>query len=133
MDSFELDKTIKNDTIFIKELELSKLLLCNESEVLWFILVPKIANITEVSDLHSGQQIQLISEIDKVSNFIKENFPCDKLNIANIGNVVSQLHIHIIARQKKDKFWPKPIWGLTNKIPYQKPQIKRIKELFKSL
>ena len=100
---FNLDKKLKADTIFIKDLELSKLLLMNDSNYPWFILVPRKNNISELFELSKIEHEILMAEISWLSKIIKNHFHADKINIANLGNIVTQLHIHIIARFKHDK------------------------------
>jgi diadenosine tetraphosphate (Ap4A) HIT family hydrolase len=108
---FKLDPTLKKDSIFIKELELCQLRLINNSDFPWLILVPMKKNLVEITDLSDSDYNQLNKEIKNIAKSLKEITKADKLNIATIGNVVSQLHIHIIARYKSDKLFPKPVWG----------------------
>lgn len=113
--SFQLHPQLEKDTIFIHDLELSKLLLMKDANFKWFILVPKIANIREIIDLNKRCRTKLFKEICDLSDLLKQTFKPYKLNIANIGNMVEQLHIHIILRYKDDLLYPKPIWG--NNLP----------------
>ena len=99
------------DTLFIENLPLSDLRLMNAQEVLWLILVPR-QDVTEFIDLDPSAQALLIAEINQLSHLLKSNFPCDKLNIAMLGNVVPELHVHVIARRFDDAFFPKPTFGL---------------------
>ncbi len=111
MSTFELDPRHEQDSLFIKDLALSQLRLFNRSELLWLILIPRVANVTEFYELSTTEQALLSQEITFVSQLLKTHFPCDKLNIATLGNVVPQLHMHIIARRIDDPFWPKPVFG----------------------
>jgi len=106
-----LDKQLKTDSFFIANLELSTLLLNNDANYPWLILVPRIQYVYDLIDLDLENQHILLSEINLCAKFLKENFVVDKLNIASLGNVVRQLHVHIIARHKNDLTYPKPVWG----------------------
>lgn len=122
---FKLDKKLANDCFEIKDLKLSKLLLMNNKKFLWLILVPKKENLVEIIDLDYKNQLILLEEINLVSRIIKNLFSPDKLNIANLGNQVSQLHIHIIARYKNDEAFPNPVWGFGSK-KYDEEEAKNI-------
>jgi len=132
MDKFNLDRKLAEDTIFIKDFRLSKLLLMNDSNYPWFILVPKINNITELYELSEEEQVILMFEITEVSKIIKKELSPDKLNIGALGNIVKQLHIHIVARYETDISWPAPIWGRFDVIPYDDGdrQVTNYKEIF---
>lgn len=118
---FQIDTKLQSDNIFINKLAISQLFLSNDSNYPWFVLIPEIeGKITEIIDLSFDNQKILLKEINFISQFLLKNFRPDKLNIANLGNVVSQLHIHIIARFKNDPAFPRPIWGIGDKILYQK-------------
>jgi diadenosine tetraphosphate (Ap4A) HIT family hydrolase len=127
--NFKLDSRLKNDCFLIKELKLSKLLLMNNKLYPWFILVPKRSNITEIIDLNFEDQKILLSEINEISKIIQQKYQPDKLNIAALGNVVSQLHIHIIARYKNDATFPQPVW-VSNKKEEYGDEINDILNLF---
>ncbi len=112
---FKLDPKLQEDCFFIKDLALSKLLLMNNKSYPWLILVPKINDITEIFQLNEKDYSQLNKEIYQIAKISKNFFKADKMNIATLGNVVSQLHIHIIARYCNDRIFPAPVW-LDNKI-----------------
>ena len=99
---FSLNTKLEQDSIFICDLNISQLRLMNDSNYLWFLLIPKQESLTEIIDLTFSGQIELFREINLISNIIKQYFRCKKLNIANLGNAVSQLHIHVIARNEDD-------------------------------
>lgn len=126
--NFTLDPRLKNDTIFIKDLKLSKLLLMNNKLYPWLILVPKKHNITEIIDLTSSEQQTLLNEINQISTLLQKIYNPDKLNIAALGNMVSQLHIHLIARYKNDATFPKPVWIDNRKEFYSEEEILDIKK-----
>ncbi len=123
---FELDKTLEKDTIFVKDLTLCQLLLVNNAFYPWLILVPKRENITEIFELKEADQILLSKEINQISLISKKIFKADKINIAAFGNVVSQLHIHIIVRYKNDRVFPDPVWFDKEKIEYKNNEIEEI-------
>lgn len=130
MAEFTLNKKISDDSILISKLELSELRLMNDANYPWFILIPQQNNLCEIYDLTDNQQKILMSEINKLAKFIKTHFKADKINIANLGNIVEQLHIHVIARYKDDKAWPDPVWGKYPQKKYLTEQILALKELF---
>lgn len=125
LNDFQLHEQLKKDTYLIKDLSLSKLLLMNNSLFPWVILVPKRSNVTEIIDLNEEDRKTLIDEIALVSKIIKKVLAPDKLNIAALGNIVEQLHIHIITRYKDDSLWPKPVFGC-NKQEYTLEQKQKI-------
>ena len=99
---FSLDEKIEGDSIFIGDLPLCKFLLMNDSNYPWFLLVPRRAEIKEIFDLSEDDRKQLDFETVEVSKFIKSSFNPEKINIASLGNIVSQFHVHIIARYTDD-------------------------------
>jgi diadenosine tetraphosphate (Ap4A) HIT family hydrolase len=113
-----LDPQLARDTVLIGDLALCRVLLMNDSNFPWLILVPRRLRIFELIDLDRSEQVQLMAEIASTSEALRALAPCDKLNIATIGNVVSQLHVHIVARRRSDRAWPKPVWGLLPAQPY---------------
>ncbi len=125
---FKLDPQLKQDTFFIKDLKLCQVLLMNNSLYPWVILVPKKANLVEIIDLSKEEQIVLIEEIALVSKALKKHLAPKKLNVANLGNMVCQLHIHIIARFENDPSFPKPVWGHLEAKPYKGEELKKVIE-----
>ena len=112
----------------IADLPLCKLMLDDNANYPWFILVPRIANIVEITDLKPAQRKQMWFEIEEITQAVQNLFNPDKINIATIGNITPQLHIHIIARFKNDFAWPKPVWGEQNKKEYTLDQVEKIKK-----
>ena len=112
---FKIDKKFLKSSHYIAELELCSIRLHDNSKFPWVILIPKKNKITDMSDLNSKDQILLMKEIVHVSNIMKKLFKTSKLNIEKIGNMVPQLHIHIIARSKKDSSWPLSVWVMKGK------------------
>ncbi len=117
-DNFALHPQLVKDSIEIAQLPLSTLLLSNDSSYPWFILVPRVADISEIYQLDWQQQQQLLNESSLISELLMQHFSGDKMNIAALGNVVDQLHVHHVVRFKGDACWPKPIWGQQLAVPY---------------
>jgi diadenosine tetraphosphate (Ap4A) HIT family hydrolase len=115
---FELHLRMKQDTLVIGDFPLCRLLLMNDANYPWFILVPRRADIKEIFELEVLDQQQLLKESSQLSQVLSKIFQADKLNIAALGNVVPQLHIHHIVRYQTDQAWPNPIWGLFPAQPY---------------
>jgi diadenosine tetraphosphate (Ap4A) HIT family hydrolase len=105
-------------TALVGDLALSRVLLENNSNYPWLILVPRMAGISEIIDLDPHEQVQLMGEIDAAARALKAVATFDKLNIAALGNVVAQLHVHVIGRRHTDPAWPKPVWGMAPAVPY---------------
>ncbi|GAA6173296.1 HIT domain-containing protein [Colwellia sp. KU-HH00111] len=124
---FNLHPQLANDSFELADLPLCKLLLCNDSAYPWFILVPKVDAITEVYQLDWQQQQQLLNESSLLSELLMQVFAGDKMNVAALGNVVDQLHVHHVVRYKTDASWPKPIWGQQPLTPYTDEQLANIK------
>ena len=122
----ELHSQLKKDCIPLGEFTLCSLLLLNDANYPWFILLPNRVGITEMHQLSEVDQQQLMSESMFFSQCLKQVFQADKLNIAALGNVVPQLHIHHIARFTTDACWPAPVWGAVSATPYDETQLKNI-------
>mgnify|MGYP000854724706 FL=1 len=112
---FKIDKKFLKSSHHIIELKLCSIRLHDNSKFPWVILIPKKNKITDMSDLNSKDQILLMKEIIHVSKIMKKLFKTSKLNIEKIGNMVPQLHIHVIARSKKDSSWPLSVWVVKGK------------------
>jgi len=111
MTQFLLHQQLAADTILLGEFPLCQVLLAKDGNFPWLILVPKINDVTEFHQLNDDQQAQFLIESNAVSRLLKDRLSADKINIAALGNMVPQLHIHHVARFKEDVCWPKPIWG----------------------
>ena len=118
MNNFTLDRTLQNDCFEVAEFSLCNLLMMNDQQYPWFILVPRVANITEIFQLSEKQLLHFNQESNGLGKCLMDFFNGDKLNVAALGNVVSQLHIHHIVRFKHDPCWPKPVWGTLPTIPF---------------
>ena len=112
---FTIDKKFLKSSYHITDLKLCSIRLHDNSKFPWLILIPKRNKITDISDLKPKDQILLINEIVFVSKIMKKIFKTSKLNVEKIGNIVPQLHIHIIARNKKDSSWPLSVWVVKSK------------------
>jgi diadenosine tetraphosphate (Ap4A) HIT family hydrolase len=119
------------DTVPVCDLALSRLLAMNDANFPWLILVPRRAGASEIIDL-GGEQALLMDEIALVSRALKDETRCDKLNLAAIGNVVPQLHVHIVARRKDDAAWPKPAWGALPRRDYEADALERFVAVIRS-
>ena len=108
---FKLDKRLENDTFLIKDLESFQIRLMDVEEIFWLVLIPKKLNLIELSDLKIEERNHLMNFAIDLGNSIKSKIKYDKVNIGMLGNVVSQLHIHVVFRKIDDIAWPGPVWG----------------------
>ena len=118
MSDFPLDPKIASDSIFVAALPLSDVRLMLDANYPWLLVVPRRSGIFELVDLDAADQRQLMEEITQASAALRATVPCDKLNVAALGNIVRQLHVHVIARREGDAAWPKPVWGAVPAKPY---------------
>lgn len=118
MTQFSLDSRLMADTIAIGDSGLCRLLLMNDSRFPWLIMVPRRNNITEIHDLTPLDQTVLTFEIAQISELLKDITGCKKVNIGALGNIVPQLHVHVIGRNENDAAWPGPVWGSGKATPY---------------
>ena len=116
--TFQLDSRLAADTIPIGDLALSSVLLLNDARFPWFILVPRIEGASEITGLSDEQAIQAMQEIRIATRVMMELSKPDKVNVGALGNMVAQLHIHVIGRFRSDPAWPGPAWGHGTKTPY---------------
>ena len=121
----KINKNFLKSSYFITELKLSTVRLNDNSKFPWLILIPRRKNIKDISELNSKDQILLMKEIVRVSKIVKKVFKTSKLNVEKIGNIVPQLHIHIIARKKNDSSWPLSVWVVKGK-PYSAKVLKEV-------
>ena len=119
-----LHTQLEKDCFVIGRFPLSLLLLINDANYPWFILVPQREGITEIHQLSEDDQQQLMRESSMLAAAIEKEFNADKINIAALGNMVPQLHIHHIVRYKTDSAWPAPVWGKLSAIPYLDEEVK---------
>ena len=116
--TWSLHSQLAQDTVPVGDLPLTRLLLANDANYPWLILVPRLPGIIELIDLSDNAQAQLLGEITSAARALRSITECEKLNIAALGNVVAQLHVHVIGRRHSDAAWPKPVWGAVPPIAY---------------
>ncbi len=130
MTDFTLHPRLAADTVLVASLPLCDVLLMDDSTYPWVVLVPRRADIREMHQLGTEDQQVLMQEITHVSAQMEKLFSADKMNVAALGNMVPQLHVHIIARYETDPAWPGPIWGIVKAKPYEPDALtKRIAAL----
>lgn len=118
MNAWHLDARLADDTAPVIDLKLCEVRLMDDANHPWLVLVPKVADAVELIDLSPAQRDQLTAEIDTAARALKTLFKPHKLNVAALGNLVPQLHVHVIARYTHDIAWPRPVWGAANARPY---------------
>ncbi|MGR4070211.1 HIT domain-containing protein [Halomonas sp. LR3S48] len=118
MSSVLLDERLVRDSYPVTELPLCQLRLMDDTRFPWLILIPRRAEVSEVFDLDEADRQQLWREASEVGRMLKALSLADKINVANLGNVVSQLHVHVVARRRDDEAWPGPVWGQGQPQPY---------------
>jgi diadenosine tetraphosphate (Ap4A) HIT family hydrolase len=128
---FMLNPHLEADSLFILDFPLSSVRLMNDARWPWLVLVPRVSNMVELHDLSSADQVILLQELCIVGNKLKRLTNAHKINTAAIGNIVSQLHIHVVARFKDDKNWPRPVWGHGVKMDYSVNDAQIFIERFK--
>ena len=107
-----LDPRIERDTVPVGDLPLCRVLLMRDANYPWLLLVPRRRGASELTDLGPAEQAELIAETAQAGRVLKAITACDKINLAALGNVVPQLHVHVIARMRSDPAWPKPVWNV---------------------
>jgi len=132
MSEFILNERLEADTHEVCELENCSVRLLDDARWSWLVLVPRIAGAVEWHDLSKGQRIMIDDEVARTSKALKAMTACEKINIATIGNMVRQMHIHVIARNEGDANWPGPVWGFGEREPYDVDSAKNFIESFKS-
>ena len=118
MPDFTLHPQLEKDSLFIRDLPLSQLRLNNQADIPWLILIPRRANIREFYELSHADAAQLMTDMRQAGQVLNTLYKPDKINTAALGNMVPQLHIHVIARRTSDVAWPAPIWGRFDPNPY---------------
>lgn len=127
MTPFNLHKQIEADSFPIRSLSLCQIRLQNQQSVPWLVLVPCRDGLTEIHQLSTQEQSQLIQEITQASRVLQKLYNPDKINVGALGNIVPQLHIHVIGRFKNDPAWPGPVWGNLAPHPYTAETIEATK------
>ena len=124
MTDFVVDPVIASLTHTLADWPLSRLFLFNDSRYQWGLLVPRRAGVIEMCDLAPADQAQLMVEIVKLSNLIRPLPGVEKLNVGNLGNMVPQLHVHVIGRRKGDPAWPGPVWGVVPPLAHDAAEVQ---------
>jgi len=118
MSDFALHPRLAADSLAVADLALCRVLLMNDSRFPWLILVPRLASAREIVDLAPADRLLLAEDIDLAAKALRALCPTDKLNIGAIGNIVEQLHVHVVARRMDDAAWPGVVWGHGAATPY---------------
>ena len=130
MNPWHLHPQLADDTHPLAQFELSELRLMDDANHPWLILVPRVDGAVELIDLDEDQQLSLTREIARTSRALQAGFAPHKLNVAALGNLVPQLHVHVIARYREDIAWPRPVWGMATAQPYSPDAlVQRIRRL----
>ena len=125
MDSgWSLHPQLERDTVNLGDLPLARVLVNNDANYPWLILAPRRPDLVEVIDLDDAAQAQLMTEVTRVARALREVTSCHKLNIAALGNAVSQLHVHVIARFRHDAAWPNPVWNVVPRRAYRREELE---------
>ncbi|WP_163372162.1 HIT domain-containing protein [Endozoicomonas acroporae] len=130
--SFELDPQLARDCVVIGDFPVCRLLLMNDSQYPWFILVPRIQGVEEIYQLDEAAQQQLLFESSYLAEMLQVLFSADKINVAALGNVVRQLHVHHVVRFTADAAWPAPVWGRHPARPYTDEQLAEVMRKLKT-
>ncbi|ULU24316.1 HIT domain-containing protein [Dyella terrae] len=116
--AFALDPRLDNDTRHVTSLDLCDVLLMNDARFPWLVLVPRQPGMVELCDLSPDDQAQLWREVTRASQALRSRDAFDKLNLGALGNIVRQLHVHVVGRREGDAAWPGPVWGSGAAVPY---------------
>jgi diadenosine tetraphosphate (Ap4A) HIT family hydrolase len=130
---FILDSQLERDTLPIGDFSLCRLLLINDAQYPWFVLVPRREDVSELFQLSQADQRAMWAETTFLAEALKHAFGADKINVAALGNVVSQLHMHVIVRRRTDVAWPAPVWGRHPAKPYQAGEVDALRERLRLL
>lgn len=120
---FVLHPRLAADTVEVARWPLCRVLLMNDRQYPWLILVPAVSDIREIHELAPAERHRLTDEACVAAAVLQRLFAADKMNVAALGNMVPQLHVHIIARHQNDPAWPRPVWGVAPAVPYESPQL----------
>ena len=123
--AFELHPRLAADGIKLGNFPLSAVLLNNDSRFPWCILVPRIDGLRDLHEVPAARRDEFFAEIERVSIALKDLSGADKMNVAALGNMVPQLHVHVIARRQGDAAWPKPVWGAVPPVDHDKYELER--------
>ena len=124
--TWSLHPQLERDTAPVGDLPLCRVLLIDDANYPWILLVPRRPGAVEIIDLPEADRAALMSEIAFASQAMKSATGCDKVNVAALGNMVPQLHVHVVARSRRDAAWPKPVWGAVPPIAYEEPAMQAL-------
>ncbi len=127
-----LHPQLERDTLEVGDLPLSRVLIIKDANYPWLLLVPRRPDVVEILDLNDVERAQLMTETARVADALKAITKCDKLNVAALGNMVPQLHIHVIGRRKTDAAWPKPVWGVVPALPFDSQALEDFRKAVRS-
>jgi diadenosine tetraphosphate (Ap4A) HIT family hydrolase len=134
MHKFQLHHRLEADTLFVADWALSRVLLMNDARFPWLVLVPRRADVSELLELTHAERMVLIEEIARSLRALKATTAAAKMNVASLGNLVPQLHVHVVARNSSDAAWPNPVWGFGAAVRYEavarEALIRRLKAAF---
>jgi diadenosine tetraphosphate (Ap4A) HIT family hydrolase len=128
MHMFTLHPRLEAETIFVADWGLSRVLLINDARYPWLVLVPRRADLAELHDLNHAERMVLIEEIARAGRGLKALTGAEKINVGALGNLVPQLHVHVVARSPGDPAWPGPVWGHGTAVPYEAAALQNIVE-----
>jgi diadenosine tetraphosphate (Ap4A) HIT family hydrolase len=131
--AFALDSRLAADTLPVGDLPLCRVLLMRDRRYAWLVLVPRRACLVEVADLDDDERATLWREVDRAAAALRAAMPCDKVNIGALGNIVRQLHVHVLARVEGDAAWPGPVWGHGAAVPYEGGEAERLVAVLRGL
>ncbi len=129
---WSLHPQLEQDTIEVGDLPLCRVLIIKDANYPWLLLVPRRPDVVEILDLNDVERAQLMTETARVADALKQITKCDKLNVAALGNLVPQLHVHVIGRRKTDAAWPKPVWGVAPPLPFDPAALEDFRKLVRS-
>ncbi|MCO7565511.1 HIT domain-containing protein [Pseudomonas sp. S 311-6] len=130
---FVMDSRLQQDSLVLGDFPLCRLLLSKDANYPWFILVPRRADVSELFQLDEADQRQLWKETTYLAETLKDSFAADKMNVATLGNVVSQLHVHVIVRRRDDAAWPAPVWGRQPAVAYTDEQVEAVRQRLRAV
>lgn len=125
---FDLHPTLARDTIEVARLRLCRVLLMKDRRFPWLILVPERESMREIHELPAADRAELVEEIARAGEVLARLFRPDKVNVGALGNVVPQLHVHVVARFATDPAWPGPVWGSGAAVPYPEDELEEIRK-----
>ncbi|MDA8881259.1 HIT domain-containing protein [Alphaproteobacteria bacterium] len=133
MSDFSLDHRLERDTFFIARKNECQIRLMNDSRYRWLVLIPEIQGIRDWHDLPDEIERYMLSLTKSMSSLLKQSENSDKINVASLGNIVPQFHLHLIARHKNDAAWPGPVWGVGVAEPFCDEQAKAVIHMMQDL